>query len=146
MPTMVRGDCFFALFCLNVAMSWYKNSETRREAQAVQGCQMVCFLTKNPNFGKFWRVLQWKMLVYMYNGGLVHFTVFCYISWTFGIVRGNLVYFSTFWYFVPRKIWQPWLADSRSQSYNFRIYNWTQRWRCIRQEYIYRGKNILNTH
>jgi hypothetical protein len=27
---------------------------------------------------------------------LVHFTVFCYILWTFGIVRGNLVYFSHF--------------------------------------------------
>jgi hypothetical protein len=39
---------------------------------------------------------------------LVHFTVFCYILWTFGIVRGNLVYFSTFWYLVQRKIWQPW--------------------------------------
>jgi hypothetical protein len=38
----------------------------------------------------------------------VHFTVFCYILLTFGIVRGNLVYFSPFWYFVPRKIWQPW--------------------------------------
>jgi hypothetical protein len=29
-----------------------------------QGCQMVCFQTKNPNLGKFWRVLQWKILVY----------------------------------------------------------------------------------
>jgi hypothetical protein len=29
-----------------------------------QGCQMVCFQTKNPNLGKFWRVLQSKMLVY----------------------------------------------------------------------------------
>jgi hypothetical protein len=27
---------------------------------------------------------------------LVHFTVFCYILWTFGIVRGNLVYFPRF--------------------------------------------------
>jgi hypothetical protein len=25
---------------------------------------MVCFQTQNPNFGKFWRALQWKMLVY----------------------------------------------------------------------------------
>jgi hypothetical protein len=41
-------------------------------------------------------------------GHFVHFTVFCYILWAFGIVRGNLVYFSPFWYFVPRKIWQPW--------------------------------------
>jgi hypothetical protein len=37
---------------------------------------------------------------------LVYFTVFCYILWTLGIVRGNLVYFFSFWYFVPRKIWQ----------------------------------------
>jgi hypothetical protein len=29
-----------------------------------QGCQMVCFQTKNYNLGKFWRALQWKMLVY----------------------------------------------------------------------------------
>jgi hypothetical protein len=29
-------------------------------------------------------------------GHLVHFTVFRYILWTFGIVRGNLVYFSRF--------------------------------------------------
>jgi hypothetical protein len=27
---------------------------------------------------------------------LVHFMVFCYILWTFGIVRGNLVYFFPF--------------------------------------------------
>jgi hypothetical protein len=27
---------------------------------------------------------------------LGHFKVFCYILWTFGIVRGNLVYFSRF--------------------------------------------------
>jgi hypothetical protein len=29
-----------------------------------QGCQMVYFQTKNPNLGKFWRALKWKMLVY----------------------------------------------------------------------------------
>jgi hypothetical protein len=29
-----------------------------------QGCQMADFPTKNPNLGKFWRDLQWKMLVY----------------------------------------------------------------------------------
>jgi hypothetical protein len=32
----------------------------------------------------------------IFYGHLVHFTVFCYILWTFGIVRGNLVYFSRF--------------------------------------------------
>jgi hypothetical protein len=30
----------------------------------------------------------------IFHGHLIHFTVFCYILWTFGIVRGNLVYFS----------------------------------------------------
>jgi hypothetical protein len=29
----------------------------------------------------------------IYYGHLVHFTVFCYILWTFGIVHCNLVYF-----------------------------------------------------
>jgi hypothetical protein len=43
----------------------------------------------------------------IFYGHLVHFRVFCYILWTFGIIRGNLVYFFPFWYFVPRKIWQP---------------------------------------
>jgi hypothetical protein len=35
---------------------------------------------------------------------LVHFTVVCYILWTFGTVRGYLVYIFPFWYLVPRKI------------------------------------------
>jgi hypothetical protein len=29
-----------------------------------QGCQMIYFQTKNPNLGKFWRALKWKMLTY----------------------------------------------------------------------------------
>jgi hypothetical protein len=29
-----------------------------------QGCQMVHFQTKNPNLGKFWRALEWEMLLY----------------------------------------------------------------------------------
>jgi hypothetical protein len=32
----------------------------------------------------------------IFYGHLVHFTVFCCILWTFGIVRGNLVYFPRF--------------------------------------------------
>jgi hypothetical protein len=32
----------------------------------------------------------------VFYGHLVHFTVFCYILWTLGIVRGNLVHFSRF--------------------------------------------------
>jgi hypothetical protein len=62
----------------------------------------VCFQTKNPTLGKFWRVLQWKMLVYFMD------------TWSilrpFVIFYGHLVswhIFFPFWYFVPRKIWQP---------------------------------------
>jgi hypothetical protein len=47
----------------------------------------------------------------IFYGHLVHFTVFCYILWTFGIVRGNLVYFFPFWCIVTQKIWQPCLAQ-----------------------------------
>jgi hypothetical protein len=30
----------------------------------IQGCHMVRLQTKNPNLGKFWGALDWKMLVY----------------------------------------------------------------------------------
>jgi hypothetical protein len=29
------------------------------------GCQMVYFQTKKPNLGKFWRALDWEMLIYI---------------------------------------------------------------------------------
>jgi hypothetical protein len=76
-----------------------------------QGCQMACFQTKNPNLGKFWRVLRWKMLVYCIAiwSTLWHFRIF-FIP--FGIFYDYLVYFFPFWYVVPRKIWQPWTAVS----------------------------------
>jgi hypothetical protein len=51
---------------------------------------------------------------------LVHFTVFCYILFTFGIVRGNLVYFFPFWYFVTIRIWQPCPTE--------RGHSWGSRW------------------
>jgi hypothetical protein len=70
---------------------------------------MVCFQTKNPNSGKFWRVLQWKMLVY--------FMSIWSILRPLEIFYGPLVYFVVIWYIfppfyvVPRKIWQPWSAQ-----------------------------------
>jgi hypothetical protein len=67
---------------------------------------MVCFQTINPNLGKFWRVLQWKMLVYFMDTWSI-LRSFCYILWTFGLVRGILVYFSPFWYFAPKKSGNP---------------------------------------
>jgi hypothetical protein len=52
-----------------------------------QGCQMVCFQTKNPNLGKFLRAIEWKLLVY--------FMVIWLIIWPFG----NVV---VIWYIFPR--------------------------------------------
>jgi hypothetical protein len=37
----------------------------------------------------------------------VYFTAIGNILWPFGKFCGHLIYFSPFWYFVPRKIWQP---------------------------------------
>jgi hypothetical protein len=49
---------------------------------------MVYLNTKNYNFGKFWKALKCKFLVY--------FTAIWFTTWTFGI-------FFLFWYVVPRK-------------------------------------------
>jgi hypothetical protein len=45
----------------------------------------------------------------IFYGHLVHF---CYILWTFGVVRKYLVHFFQFGYFVRRKIWQPWPTEN----------------------------------
>jgi hypothetical protein len=57
-----------------------------------QGCQMVFFQTKNPNLGKFWRVLQLKLLVY--------FMAIWYSLRPFAIFYGNWVYFLVIWYIL----------------------------------------------
>jgi hypothetical protein len=57
-----------------------------------QGCQMVHFQTANPNLGNFWRVLEWKILVFY--GHLAILQPFGKLNiWTFVIFCGNLVYF-----------------------------------------------------
>jgi hypothetical protein len=60
---------------------------------------MVYFQTKNTNLGKFWRIWQWKMSV--------NFVAIWSILWPFVIFYGYLVWFFSFWYVAPRKIWQP---------------------------------------
>jgi hypothetical protein len=55
-----------------------------------QGCQMVSFHTKNPNLGKFWNALDWKMLIY--------FATIWNISRTFGIFQDHMVPFVFIWY------------------------------------------------
>jgi hypothetical protein len=58
------------------------------------GCQMVCFQTKNTNLGKFWGVLQWKILVY--------FMIFWSILRPLEIFYGHLIYFVVIWYISLR--------------------------------------------
>jgi hypothetical protein len=53
---------------------------------------MVCFQTKNPNLEKILEGLAMEDVGIFYG----HFTVFCYILWTFSLVSGHLVYFSRF--------------------------------------------------
>jgi hypothetical protein len=60
---------------------------------------LVYFQTKNPNLGKFCRVLHWKMLV-CFNGHLVIFPAIWYILWHFGIFYGTLVHFIAIWYIL----------------------------------------------
>jgi hypothetical protein len=69
---------------------------------------MVDFQTKNPNLGKFWRALDWKMLIY--------FMAIVNILGTFGIFYDHLAHFVIILYvhfsgfgimYVPRKIWHP---------------------------------------
>jgi hypothetical protein len=59
-----------------------------------QGCRMVSFQTKNPNLGKFWRVLLWKLLLY--------FMTIWPILQPLEIFYGHLRYFVAFWYIFPR--------------------------------------------
>jgi hypothetical protein len=54
---------------------------------------MVYFPTKNPNLGKFWTVLQWKMLVYC--------VAIRSIFRPFGILYVNLVHFVVIWCIFP---------------------------------------------
>jgi hypothetical protein len=51
------------------------------------------FQCKNPDFGKFWRALQWKMLV--------SFMAILSSYRPFGIFYGHLVQFPPFWYTFP---------------------------------------------
>jgi hypothetical protein len=66
---------------------------------------MAYFQTKNPNLGKFWRVLEWKIVIFsvvIWNI-LLPCGIFLLINVKF---CGYLVYYYQFWYVLPRKIWQ----------------------------------------
>jgi hypothetical protein len=78
---------------------------------------MVYFQTKNHNLGKFWKVLQWKMLVFL--------GPFC-------LFYGQMVYFMAIWYIlwyvVPRKIWQPLLCLRHGIEKSVERKNILRRW------------------
>jgi hypothetical protein len=93
----------------NIKLIFHVNrSLTMAQAKAIsygpgpeshQGFQMAYFQAKNPNMGKFRRVLRWQVLVY--------FAAIWYILWLFGIFCGYLVgILFPFWYIVPIEIWQ----------------------------------------
>jgi hypothetical protein len=78
---------------------------------------MVYFQTKNSNLGKFWRILQWKVLVYV-------------------IVRGPLVFFPHFGVLCHETIWQPGRSPKMN---NYCIGNRKKRQRIFRT--ATKGKN-----
>jgi hypothetical protein len=57
---------------------------------------MVYFNTKNPDLGKFWRALEWKMLVYFMTV-LEYIAAIWKILCQFGTVCGLPVYFFPVW-------------------------------------------------
>jgi hypothetical protein len=56
----------------------------------IQGCEMICSQTQNPNLGTFLRALCWKMLTY--------FLAIRNIFWRFGIFKDHSVQFAFIWY------------------------------------------------
>jgi hypothetical protein len=57
---------------------------------------MVYFQTKNTNLGKFWKVLQWKMLVYF-------MAILVFLRPTV-VFHGHLYAFVDIWYIFPNLV------------------------------------------
>jgi hypothetical protein len=69
---------------LQVTTIWFCTMRSR------QGCQMFYFQTKNNNLGKFFRALDWKILIY--------FMPIWNIFRAFGKYYGRLVQIMLIWY------------------------------------------------
>jgi hypothetical protein len=124
----VEGVCcfpFFNLFKRTVPI-WALWSWPR-----TQVCQIVNFQKKIPSLGKFWRVLQWKILVY--------FMAIWYILWYLGILCGHLVYFPVLVYCtttnlatLPGHRGGPWyfstkLCSAQSRQKDWKAFRWRSR-------------------
>jgi hypothetical protein len=88
-----------------------------------QGYQMVCFETKNHNFGKIRRALEWKLLLPILYDRLEYFTAVWYNLWPFGIGCGHLVYFYVLLCFDQEKYGNL-AGDCRSRGQ--RLQGWSQ--------------------
>jgi hypothetical protein len=87
---MKLSEDFFRGHHLNVNIFW----SVALRSTCLRGCQTANFQTKNPNLGKFWRVLQWRMLVYV--------MAIWSISPQFGRSCGHSIYFTVIWYVFSR--------------------------------------------
>jgi hypothetical protein len=67
---------------------------------------MVYFQTKKSKFGYILEGLAMEDVGVFY-GHSVYFTAIRFTLWPFGTFSGNLVYFPSFWYIVPRKSGNP---------------------------------------
>jgi hypothetical protein len=106
-----KNSTDFETSCLKA--TFFRSGQKPLKVRQRQGCQMVYFQTEDPNLGKFWRALQWKLLVCfmtiwsilrpsgLFYCHLVYFTAIWYILWSFGI-------FSPVKLCCTKKIWQPW--------------------------------------
>jgi hypothetical protein len=81
----------------------------------VAGLPDGLFWNQKSQFGSIAELLARENLGKIMDN-LVNFTAIANILWPFGIFSGHLVYFSPFWYLVPRKIWQPWYAVGLGRS------------------------------
>jgi hypothetical protein len=71
----------------------YFDRLVRGEHDLTSGLPDGLFSNQKIQFGKFWRALEWKMLIY--------FMDISNILLTFGIFSDNLVQFVFFWYIFP---------------------------------------------
>jgi hypothetical protein len=107
---------------------WVGAGQVRAKERA-QVCQMVSFLAKNPNLGKFWRALDWKMLIY--------FMAIWNILQTFGIFYDHLVHFvfilcsfGTFGIIHQEKSGNPGALFDRQLSFDRQLIPVGERMRC----------------
>jgi hypothetical protein len=82
---------------------------------------MVSFQTKNPNLGKFWRALDWKMLIYLR-------TIWNFLR-IFGIFYAHLVhsvFIGTFFTVLVSCTWKN-LATLATSSSTQTGWNWKEK-------------------